>query len=195
MTLPRTLATLLASAAIAVAQPPAAKPADAPKPAEPVKKEEPKKEEPTDVKTFTFATDAEYNDAVQQFAVLFGKLAPKPAPGTTAKAIKFTSVPRAKAFAVRGTKADLETADAVVKVLQGTGDAKTQVIKLKNANVLEVTQALGTLELADGVVALRGANTLVLTNTDAVLTAQVKKVIEACEKIDPKTAKAPSVGD
>ena len=213
MSLPRALAALLATAAVGLAQPPAAtpapKPADPAKPTEPAKpveakKEEPKPAEPTDVKTFTFATDAEFTDAVQQFALLFGKMtakpadAPKPAPGTptaAAKGPKFTALARAKSIAVRGTKTELDTAETVVKVLQGTADGKTaQVVKLKNANVQEVTQALAALDLGDGVVALRGSNAVVLLNADAALVAQVKKVVEACEKFDPKAAK-PTGGD
>lgn len=210
--LTRALALLLVPAA-ATAQPPAAtKPADPVKPivkpAEPVKPVEVKKEEPkpapapepTDVKSYTFTTDAEYTDMVQQFAVLYAKMNTKPAaapgqPAVAPKALKFTTVGRSKSVLVRGTKAELDAAEAVVKVIQGgtTGGTGPVVIKLKNTNIQEVMQAAAALELDAGLVALRGANAVVMLNPADVSATQVKKVIEACEKFDPKSAK-PSVG-
>ncbi len=181
----RLAAAALLLAPLAFAQQPPAKPTEA-KPAE-VKPTEVKPAEPTDIKAFTFATDAEFADMTQQFNTLYAKTA-KSAAGQPAKSPKTTTVSRAKTVLVRGTKAELEAAEAVVKLIQGTAaDAKgPQLAKLKAARADEVVSALAALELDGFVLPLRSGNALILLPAPDATAQQVKKVIDTFEKIDPK---------
>ncbi len=187
-----------ASAQVPVAKPVA--PGDKPTPV-PVAV---KPAEPTDIKTFAFASDAELADMTQLFGGLFAKLAPKPpaavpvgtpAPAPQAvKAPKFTVSARTKTVIVRGSKAELDQAEAIVKLIQGaaTDPKGPQLAKLKTARVDEVVAALTALELEGRVLALRGSNSLVMLPGFEADAEQVKKVIEAFEKVELKpTTKTP----
>jgi hypothetical protein len=146
--------------------------------------------EASEIKTFTLASEGELAD-MTYFASLYSKLATKPT-GATAQAVKmpkYTMLPRTKTVIVRGTKAELEQAEAIIKLIQGTADPKgTMIAKLKTAKVDEVVAALTNLELDGRVFALRNSNSLVMLPGFDADAEQVKKVIEAFEKVDAKTA-------
>ena len=191
-----TTTAAIALLALAAAATPA--PAQA-APAKPAEKAAPAAAEPSDVRSFTLATDAELADLNTLFATLYGKTGAK----AGAKAPRFTAVPRSKSVIVRGTKAELDQAEAVVKLIQGappaaaggTAAPAAQTVKLKVAKVDEVVTALTNLGLDGQVVALRGTNSLVLLPGHEADAPQVKKVIEALDKAeakDPKAAKAPA---
>ena len=164
---------------------PVAKPAaPSPAPEKPAEKAAPIKPaaEPSDIKLFTFANDGELADMTQFFTSLYAKMSPG------AKAPKFTSLSRTKTVIIRGTKSELEHAEVIVKLIQGTTDAKgPQVAKLKTAKVDEVVNALIHLDMDGRVLALRGTNSLVVLPGFEADAEQLKKVIEAFEKVEPKS--------
>ena len=189
---PLALGLLLAAASTGAAQPPVAKPIDkalsAPVAPTPI--------EPADIRSFTIATDAELADMTQLFAGLYTRLAPKPATPATpaAKTPKFTAIARTKTVIVRGTKAELDRADAVVKLIRGEGAADgkgPQVMKLKVCRVDEVVAALASLEFEGRVVPLRATNSVIILPGNEADIPQIKKVIDALEAVPAKTPAPP----
>ncbi len=171
---------LACSPLAAAAQAPAAKPAAPAKPA-PVA--------PPVLELRSYAITAlDPNDINQAYATLFARMAA----GKDVAAPKITLLAKNKTLLVRGTKAQLDVSDAILHLLQNepTAAKGQQVIALKAARVDEVLAALQALELADQVVPLRTSNAVVLVPSSEANGQQVKKVIEAAEKVS-EPAKTP----